>query len=120
MSIRAVCRETKLDYATVKEIQRRNTYDLEAIQAIQKRLPGKAYITADWAFDNLTPAKMEACSAPQLMMVAGIAIDKARDLEGLNRPIINVIDIASNVNKLMASLKAQEQTLLTSGNNESD
>ena len=41
------------------------------------------------------------------MMVAGIAIDKARDLEGLNRPIVNVIDIAMNIQRLTEQAKAR-------------
>lgn len=96
-----------LSHGVVEEIRRRNTYDLQSISDIQKRLPAKAYITADWAFDNVTPEKLEACSAPQLMMVAGIAIDKARDMEGLNRPVFNIVDLSVRLDKAMAESRAR-------------
>lgn len=122
-TIARVCKETGLDYRTVKEISRRNDYKIEAIQAIQKRLPAKFYITSDWALDNLTPAKMEACSAPQLMMVAGIAIDKARDMEGLNRPVINLVELSASIGTAIKEARERmsmitQQLALTEANNE--
>lgn len=101
-SVRAVRKLTGLSSDVITEINHRSDYNLETIGAIQKRLPAKCYITADWAFNNLTPAKMEACSAPQLMMVAGIAIDKARDMEGSNRPVINIVELSLSVTKALA------------------
>lgn len=94
-----------LSQHTIDEINRRSDYSIEEISKIQKRLPAKFYITSDWALNNLTPEKMESCSAPQLMMVAGIAIDKARDMEGSNRPIVNIVELSMSVTKALAESK---------------
>lgn len=102
---------TGLNRRTVMEINSRSDYEMEAIARIQKRLPAKFYITSDWALNNLTPEKMEACSAPQLMMVAGIAIDKARDMEGSNRPVINIVELSMSMSKAIAESRSRMQSI---------
>lgn len=104
-TITAAAKLSHISRMVASEINSRSDYEMEAISRIQKRLPAKFYITSDWALSNLTPEKMEACSAPQLMMVAGIAIDKARDMEGSNRPIINIVELSVSVTKALAESK---------------
>lgn len=84
---------------------------IEEVEVFKKALVARAYAISTRAFEHMTDEKLNACSAPQLMMVAGIAIDKARDLEGLNRPIINVVDIAMNIQKLTEQSRARLQEI---------
>jgi hypothetical protein len=112
-SVSSAAKLTHLSRNTVAEIRDRTDYDLASIQQIQKRLPAKFYITADWAINNLTADKLESCSAPQLMMVAGIAVDKARDMEGNNRPVINIVELSMSMSKAISESKARQQAIET-------
>ena len=81
---------------------------METVRALQKRLPAKFLHVANWSVDNITPEKLENCSAPQLMMVAGIAVDKARDMAGdTARSGFSVVDIAMNLQKALTDSRAR-------------
>ena len=54
---------------------------------------------------------MEMCSAPQLMMVAGVAIDKARDMQGFNRPVFNIVEMSVSINRVIAESTQRLQAI---------
>jgi hypothetical protein len=103
----------KVSSGVLLEIARRHDYEIEAVEAVRKRLPLKFYNLADEAMNHVSTEKLAACSAPQLMMVAGISVDKARDMEGANRPVFNVVDIAMNITKLVSESKARLDSITT-------
>jgi len=106
-SERQAAKLAHLNRDTVAAIAERTTYDIETVRQLQKRLPAKFLHTADWAVSNITPEKMEMCSAPQLMMVAGIAVDKARDMSGDARSTFSVTDVALNLQKAITDSRAR-------------
>ena len=63
------------------------------------------------AMSKVSAEKLDACSAPQLMMVAGIAVDKARDMEGSNRPVFNIVNVVGELRNSLADLEAKQIAL---------
>ena len=104
-SIRAVCKQMKIGHATVMAIKRTVPSNLPEVEAIKKRLPGRFYANANEFLNNITPEKLEAASAYQLVGMASLSVQAARDMEGLNKPTFNIIDIAMNVERLTAQAK---------------
>ncbi len=106
-TIRAVANECSIGQSTVIAIKRKTGYGLPFLESVKKQLPTAFYALSGLAMSKVTPEKLDACSAPQLMMVSGIAVDKARDLEGSNRPIFNIVNVVNDCQKTMEKLNSQ-------------
>ncbi len=81
-SVNKVAKMAKVCEMTVRAVKKLETLDLDRVTRIKKNLGNKFYATADRALDHVTDTKLKDASAPQLMMTAGIALDKARLIEG--------------------------------------
>lgn len=112
-SIRAIARELKMGQDTVIQIKRTIPSNLPEVEAIKKRLVGRFYANANEFMNHITPDKLESASAYQLVGMSTLSVQAARDMEGLNRPQFNVIDIAMNIERLTDEAKARKQALLT-------
>src|ERR1700690_792544 len=115
MTVRAVCKQARLSTPTVMAIRRLIPSNLTEVETCKKTVIGSFYGLARGCQENITLDKLEQSSAYQLMGMASLAVQAARDMEGLNRPQFNVIEVALNVQRLteqsQARLKAIDAAL---------
>ena len=83
------------------------------VETFKKDLINRSYSIAHRSMIRVSDEKLDACSAPQLAMVSGIFIDKARDMEGLNKPVFNVVDIAMSIEKLTIAARQRLDAINT-------
>lgn len=67
---------------TCTAVRKTTLFSRNHISALKKGLPDAFTAVISASMSAITPAKLEACSAPQLMMVGGIAYDKLRLAQG--------------------------------------
>jgi len=67
---------------TVVAIKKSNKFDRAIVDSIKNHISGKFYKVADAAVNAITPEKLQNATPVQLITTAGIAIDKARLIEG--------------------------------------
>ena len=99
-SLNAVARQTKLSVPTIIAIKRLVPSNITEIEKCKKTVVGSFYGLARGCQENITLDKLESSSAYQLMGMASLAVQAARDMEGLNRPTFNIIEVALNVQRL--------------------
>ena len=102
-----VADECSIGRATAVAIRRKTDYETSILDRVKRSLPTAFYTLAGLAMSKVSGEKLDNCSAPQLMMVAGIAVDKARDMEGSNRPVFNVVSIISECKQTRDKLQGQ-------------
>jgi hypothetical protein len=107
MSYRQIMDDAGVSPNTITAIKRKSIPESQLMDSIKKVLPTAFYALGNMAVMKVTPEKLDACSAPQLMMVAGISVDKARDMEGSNRPIFNVVTVVNECKQTRDKLEAQ-------------
>lgn len=107
MTLRAISKESGLSQDTVIAIRRLVPSNNPEVEACKKVVVGSFYGLARGCQEHITPSKLESSSAYQLMGMASLAVQAARDMEGFNRPIVNVMDIALNIDKLVSESKTR-------------
>ena len=70
-------------------------------------LRAMAYRLADDVMDMITPEEIVKAPLGVKMMAFGVAIDKARDMEGSNRPVFNIVTVVNEAQKTLAKLDSQ-------------
>jgi hypothetical protein len=113
MSIRAVSRDAGISIPTVMAIKRLIPSNLSEIELCKKTVVGSFYGLARGCQENITLEKLETATGYQLMGMASLAVQAARDMEGLNRPQFNVVDIALNLEKLVDEARSRKQALIS-------
>ena len=108
---RKIAKALDISPTTVTQIARRRPSNLDDVDTFKKALIARAYSIGSHAFDYVTDAKLNGCSAPQLMMVAGVAIDKARDMEGSNRPVVNIVTMVGDLSSRLTDIKRKQQAI---------
>ena len=108
-----VKRQTKLANDTLYAIKRNNEYSQTTLEEFKKRLPYKAYRLADDVLDLITLEDIKKAPLNIKMMTFGIAIDKARDMEGSNRPQFNIVNIVNECKTTRDKLEEQLKTIDT-------
>lgn len=115
MSLRATVKTSGVGIDSVIAIKRMMPSNITEVEQVKKTVMGSFYGLARGCQEHITPSKLEESSAYQLMGMASLAVQAARDMEGLNRPQFNVIEVALNVQRLteqsQARLKAITSTL---------
>jgi len=106
-TIRAVQAKTKLSGETVIAIKRSQDYSSSMLDEFRRRLPYKAYKLADDVLDLIEPNEIKKAPLNIKMMAFGIAIDKARDMEGLNRPQFNIVSVIADCKQTREKLEKQ-------------
>lgn len=118
MSIRSVAKQSGVSTMSVIAIKRLVPSNTSDVEQCKKTVVGSFYGLARGCQEHITPSKLEESSAYQLMGMASLAVSAARDMEGFNRPIINVMDIAVNIGKLLdeskTRLKAIDASIISS------
>jgi hypothetical protein len=106
-SIRTVARIVKLDPGTVNVIAWKQDYSPTLLEEFKRRLPFKAYKLADDVLDLIDPDEIKKAPLGVKMMAFGVAIDKARDMEGSNRPVFNIVTVVNEAQRTLSKLDAQ-------------
>lgn len=109
---RKIAKTVELCQETVLHILRQNPSETSEIEQYKKALIGRQYGIAMRASNYITDDKLDKMNALQLMTINAIGIDKARDMEGSNRPVFNIIQMAADFGKGMAELKQKQAALL--------
>ena len=84
--------EFDISSPTITAIRKTSLFSKRHVSAIKKGLSDGFAATAALALSSINPQKLENCSAPQLMMVAGVAYDKLRLAEGQSTANISFRD----------------------------
>lgn len=106
-SISQVCKRVGISNHTAIAIKRRNDYSATLVEEYKRRLPMKAYRLADDTIDLITLQEIQKAPLGVKMMAFGVAIDKARDMEGSNRPIFNIVSVINECKQTRDRLEAQ-------------
>ena len=114
-STRSVASECSIGLSTVQAIKQKQDYSEQFLEAVKRKLPTAFYALGGLAMSKVTEDKLEACSAPQLIMVSGIAVDKARDMEGNNRPIVNIVTMVGDLTARLNDIKTKQAALMELG-----
>ena len=101
----------KLGQGTLEAIRRTLPPNLPEVETIKKRLVGRLYANANEFMNHITPDKLEIASAYQLVGMSTLSVQAARDMEGLNRPTFNIIDVALNVERLVSESKSRLESI---------
>jgi hypothetical protein len=111
MSYRQIQDDADVAPNTIAAIKRKSIPESMLLDSIKKVLPTAFYALSSMAVMKVTPEKLDACSAPQLMMVAGISVDKARDMEGSNRPVFNIVTVVNECKQTRDKMERQLQMI---------
>ena len=87
--------------------------NLNEVERCKKTVVGSFYGLARGCQEHITPSKLEESSAYQLMGMASLAVQAARDMEGLNRPVFNIVDVAVNLEHMIEESERRKQALIS-------
>lgn len=106
-SVRTVAHKVGLGNDTILAIRHSQSYSTSMLEEFKKRLPFKAYRLADDVIDCIDSNEIKKAPLNVKMIAFGIAIDKARDMEGSNRPIFNVVTVINECKQTRDKLERQ-------------
>lgn len=96
----------------------------EEVERCKKQLITESYGNAARAMVRVTDEKLDAMNALQLTTIGAINIDKARDMEGANRPVFNLVNVvadckntAERIETQLAAIKSRKLVLKTDQTN---
>src|SRR5258708_29285406 len=93
-SYRKIAKSLNIGQHTIAKIRSEIPSNSNEVEACKKIMIGKSYGISNRAMNRISDEKLDQCSAPQLAIVSGVFIDKARDMEGSNRPVFNTTNVA--------------------------
>lgn len=107
VSIRKVSSKTEMSTKTIQVIKKRQDYSPVMLEEFKKRLPYKSYKWADDVLDIITVDEVAKAPLGTKVMLYGVAIDKARDMEGSNRPVFNIVGVVNDATRMLSRLDSQ-------------
>ena len=110
-SISQVSKRVEISKMTAISIRHNNTYSATMVEDYKRRLPMKAYRLADNVIDFISLDEIKKAPLGTKMMAFGVAIDKARDMEGSNRPVFNIVTVVNDCQRTMAKVNDQLRLL---------
>ena len=81
------------------------------IEDFKKRLIGESYGLVARAWNRVTDDKLDAMNALQLTTIGAIGVDKARDMEGSNRPVVNIVTMVGDLSSRLTDIKRKQQAI---------
>ena len=81
------------------------------IEDFKKRLIGESYGLVARAWNRVTDDKLDAMNALQLTTIGAIGVDKARDMEGSNRPVVNIVTMGGDLSSRLTDIKRKQQAI---------
>lgn len=92
----------------------------EEVESVKKQLIGESYGLSVRSWIRVTDEKLDAMNALQLTTIGAIGVDKARDIEGLNRPQFNIVNVVADckqtrdkLEKQMSAINARKLALIS-------
>lgn len=82
------------------------------LEQCKKSIISKSYGLVARAWNRITDDKLDAMNALQLTTIGAIGVDKARDMEGSNRPVVNIVTMVGDISRRLDEVKAQRTALL--------
>lgn len=105
--IRDIAEECGVSPNTVTRVKRKFPSNNGVVETLKKCLPATFYTMSTLALANISPKKLQDSSALQLATVSGICVDKALSMEGLNRPVFNVVTVVNECRETREKLERQ-------------
>jgi len=119
-STRKIAQSVDISTNVVCKITHEIPSNLDDIDTFKKGLLLRQYGIAQRATNYITDDKLDKMNALQLMTINAIGIDKARDMEGANRPVFNVVTVVNGLEKRLNDLSAQKSALLALEGNQNN
>jgi hypothetical protein len=92
-------------------INRQFPSNTDEIDQCKKRMIGEAYGLTARSWLRVTDDKLDAMNALQLTTIGAIGVDKARDMEGSNRPVVNIVTMVGDLSSRLTDIKHKQQAL---------
>lgn len=76
------------------------------VEECKKRLVSESYGLTARAWNRVTDEKLDAMNALQLTTIGAIGVDKARDMEGSNRPVFNIVTVVNEARQAIGQVQS--------------
>ena len=110
---RKIAKALSVSLPTIVFINKQVPSNSHEVEQFKKQLIGESYGLTARAWNRISDEKLDAMNALQLTTIGAIGIDKARDMEGSNRPVFNIINVAADIQKGIAELERKQAALLS-------
>ena len=111
-SYRTISKALDISLMSITAINKQFPSNDQEVEHYKKRLTNEAYGLSSRAWMRVTDEKLEKMNAIQLTTIGAIGIDKARDMEGSNRPVFNLVNVVGDITKGLAEMKQKQQALM--------
>ena len=81
------------------------------LEQCKKTIISKSYGLVARAWNRVTDDKLDAMNALQLTTIGAIGVDKARDMEGSNRPVVNIVTMVGDLSSRLTAIKRKQQAI---------
>lgn len=109
---RKISKMLGIGLGTITAINAMVPSNTDEVEQYKKRLISESYGLSTRAWIRVSDEKLDAMNALQLTTIGAIGIDKARDMEGSNRPVFNIINVAADLSKRLGELKQKQAALM--------
>lgn len=109
---RKIAKALDISPSTVTALAKRIPANAADVDMFKKALIARVYSISGRSMDFITDDKLDKMNALQLMTIGAIGIDKGRDMEGSNRPVVNIVTMVGDISKGLSELKSKQQALL--------
>lgn len=106
-SLRKIAKAVDVSVPVTHYITQQIPSNMTEVETYKKGLIGWNYGISQRAMHRITDDKLEKMNALQLMTISAIGVDKARDMEGSNRPVFNVVTVVNECKQTRDKLEAQ-------------
>lgn len=106
-SYRKIAKALDISTGTITTINRQSPANIDEVEQFKKRLIAESYSLTARAWNRVTDDKLEHMNALQLTTIGAIGIDKARDMEGSNRPVFNVVTVINECKQTREKLERE-------------
>ena len=104
---RKIAKAVDIGLDAITYINRQVPSNLDEIEQCKKRMIGESYGLSARAWNRVTDEKLDQMNALQLTTIGAIGIDKARDMEGHNRPVFNLVTVVQESQKATSQIQSQ-------------
>ena len=110
-SVRKISAAVDVSQNTVCAINRQIPSNSSEIDAYKKGIIAWNYGISMRSMHRITDDRLDKMNAIQLMTISAIGIDKARDMEGSNRPVVNIVTMVGDLSSRLTDIKRKQQAI---------
>lgn len=108
---RKIQKAVDIGHDAITWINRQFPSNSQEVEDCKKRLISESYGLTARAWNRVTDDKLDAMNALQLTTIGAIGVDKARDMEGSNRPVVNIVTMVGDLSSRLNDIKRKQQAL---------